>query len=283
MARLPSTQTYNDLNGAEAIEILTDWFIQLLKSQPLLQPHLTLPHAKIGLSIDVRIEMYAGGTVPVTSPPDVQTVNGTVVVENHLSTTVNAAPLPGGQPPDAVRRAHNLPISRPGYGPRDTGSHIFLSDVVAETERSARSIRDRIAAASIEQDQNRDAAARNADPDFAVRGTVQSAGGRVGIVADGYVLAEAAVDHPLEQSIPVDNGEIKVELGGKGIEHAGMKVLDDTHRASVKTFGDGRGERRSSVNGVYDAGPRGLMNNPNGGGLGSDGRPRISFGNDRRG
>src|SRR5579863_7336634 len=84
MARLPSQLTYNDLNGKEATEILVDWFRQLLSQQPLLQPHLTLPKAKMSLDINVLLEMYTGGTVPVASPPDSITIAGNVTLSNDV-------------------------------------------------------------------------------------------------------------------------------------------------------------------------------------------------------
>jgi len=294
MSRLPSQLTYNDLNGLEATEILVHWFRQLLSQQPLLQPHLTLPMAKITLDIGVQIDMYIGGTVPVASPPDrvdiagsvslsndLSTVGGSNVrmsgpggmtarlahdasnmprreapaesccehTENKLSTVINAAPLPGGSPPDQVREQHGLGVPRPGYGPRDTGSHLFLADVIDTTSSK-----------------------------------------RDGIVADGYTFAPDAPLMPaaqvLEQTIPVDDGSIQIDLSGAGIRHeSGITVKAPDHRASVKSFGDEKGHKYSSVNGVYDAGPAGLMGKSmrGGGGLGGDGRSRISFGNNHRG
>ena len=276
MPRLPSQLTYNDLNGSEAVEILTDWFRQLLLTQPLMQPHLTLPMAKLSLDILVGIDMFVGGTVPVASPPDRLEIKGEVKLfnslsgspdgdsllratgrdsvlehrEERLSTIVNAAPLPGGVPPDQVREQHGLPVPRPGYGPRDTGSHLFLSDVAEATEvkRSA-------------------------------------TGGRKGIVADGYVFssdpATPGRDSTVEQTIDLENGAIVIDMTGHKIRHeSGMVVGDDTHRRSVKEFGDNRGPKYSSVNGVYDPGPAGLMSGRREG-LGADGRAPISFGNKR--
>jgi hypothetical protein len=290
MPRLPSQLTYNDLNGQEATDILADWFRQLVRSHPQFQPHLTLPMAKITLSIDIQVDMYIGGTVPVSSPPETLDIRGGVTLDNrlsaapafdgarsrqasgldatstlsglfgpagsgpvHLSAVVNAAPEPGGVPPDQIREQHGLPIPRPAYGPRETGSHLFLSDVLAETEKSMQS-------------------------------ALSASGGRQGEVAPGYVFSSEPVHKTVEvldQTIDLGGGEIQIDLAGKGIHHAGMLVKDDTHRKSVKAFGDKAGDRYSSVNGVYDAGPAGLMNNRGGGGLGSDGRQKISFGNNR--
>src|SRR5271169_6852473 len=153
MPRLPSQLTYNDLNGAEATDAILDWVRQLLASQPLLQPHLTLPMADISISLHISIDMYVGGTVPVSSPPDTLSIDGSLKLSNQLSDThpiigaleheervlsarVNAAPIPGGQPPDQIRERHGLPVSRPGYGPRDTGSHLFLADIAEQTDAS---------------------------------------------------------------------------------------------------------------------------------------------------
>jgi hypothetical protein len=282
MARLPSQLTYNDLNGSEATEILVDWFRQLLQRQALLQPHLTLPMADIHLGVHVDINMYIGGTVPIASPPEHEEINGSISLTNHLSafdsasstedlyaarrlreqpvsehreddlsTRVNAAPIPGGSPPDQIREQHDLPVPRPGYGSRDTGSHLFLSDVTDETTRRA-----------------------------------SETGGREGVVADGYTFSRETANTTQvldSQSIELENGEIKIDLAGAGVSHAGMLVKDDSHRKSKKEFGDRQGERYSSVNGVIDPGPAGLMNRRGGGGLGSDGRQRLNFGNNNRG
>lgn len=278
MPRLPSQLTYNHLNGSEIVDILTDWVRQLLQSQPLMQTHLTLPMAKLTLTIDVAVDMYVGGTVPVASPPERLDISGTVSLTNsvaetasspemrhtertkeRLQTVVNAAPLPGGVPPDQVREQHSLPVPRPGYGPRETGSHLFLSDVVEST------------------------ASREPPPPSPLDAT----GGRRGEVADGYVFSrEAVTTAPARQSIPVDHGAIKIDTSGdsSGIQHAGITVSAGTHVSSRKTLGDQGGVAYESVNGVYDAGPAGLMRpGRQGGGLGTDGRSRISFGNSHRG
>lgn len=273
--------TYNDLNGAEAKEILMDWFKQLLDSRPELQRHLTLPNADITLNVNIGVDMYIGGTVPVESAPDHLDMNGSVVLVNtrrdatvdggsgvtaerrgaqpasqhkqiDLSTRVNAAPIPGGSPPDQIREQHDLPISRPAYGPRETGSHLFLADIPDDSET----------------------------------------GGREGIVAPGYVFAREPVtpvtvrdETDSLQVIPVDRGAIQVETGSRGIDHAGVHVSAGTHYSSVKEQGDQAGKPYSSVNGVYDAGPAGLMRHQSSGGAGmyGDGRSRISFGNNQRG
>jgi hypothetical protein len=259
LPRLPSQLTYNDLNGQEAIEVLTDWFRQLLQSQPYLQPHLTLPMADITLDIGIQVDMYPGGTVPIASPPEQLTIAGAVKLENKLSTRINAAPIPGGVPPDKVREQHDLPIPRPGYGPRETGSHLFLADIAAETERKR---------------------------------TDNPTGGREGIVADGYVFSSeptgsaVSVQQPgvLEQTIPIDRGEIEIDMTGRGKMHQGdMVVTAGSHIASKKSQGDQAGQKYGSVAATYDLGPAGLAQPGRGGGLYRDGRTKISFGNDRRG
>ena len=281
MGRLPSQLTYNDLNGAEAIDILTDWFRQLLASQPVLQPHLTLPMAKITLDIGVAVDMYVGGTVPVSSPPERLDIAGSVTLDNsvggggavresravstrteaNLGTVINAAPIPGGQPPDQIREQHDLPISRPSYGPRETGSHLFLADVVAETDR------------------------RKTE-------ALAESGGREGVVADGYRFSSetalvghaASVAGSVEQVIPVDRGKIEIDLTGEGKTRVGGMVQSaGTHISSKKVLGDQGGSEYGSVGATYDAGPAGLARPGSGGGLYRDGRSRISFGNSQRG
>ena len=281
--RLPSQQTYNDLNGEEATAVLVDWFRQLLASHPLLQPHLTLPHAKMTLDIHVALDMYAGGTVPVASPPERTDITGAFTLSNvvegspgvlthsedHLSTTINAAPMPGGQPPDAIREAHDLAIPRPQYGPRETGSHLFLADTgPARSQNHPQPPVEALPVPSLED----------------IAAHTENTGGREGVVAEGYVFASETPITVSEQVIPVDKGAIQVEFGGKGIDHAGIHLSAGTHWKSVEKLGDQKGSSYESVNGVYDAGPVGL-NRPGrgGGGLYSDGRPRISFGNNHRG
>jgi hypothetical protein len=283
--RLPSQLTYNDLNGDEAVEILCDWFRQLLRTQPLMQPHLTLPMAVLTLDVRVGVDMYVGGTVPVDSPPEHLDITGNVELNNRipdargsgrravetakrepqhteheLHAEINAAPIPGGQPPDQVRDRHGLPVPRPGYGPRETGSHLFLADL---------------------PDLNADI---HKELQRVVPPAPDATGGRRGEVADGYVFSAEAVNQPSSQHIPVHNGAIDVELTGNSIRHdSGVTVTAGTHVASKKTLGDQGGKPYSSVNGVYDPGPAGLMRPGGGGGLGADGRPRISFGNSHRG
>jgi len=276
--RLPSQLTYNDLNGHEAVEILTDWFRQLLATRPELQPHLTLPMARIGLSVNIKVDMYIGGTVPVASPPDTFSIAGQVTLDNRvpggqsgssvhveagLSQIINVAPVAGGKPPDRVREDHGLPVPKPGYGPRDTGSHLFIADVIEQSERVRADARVR------EREDN-------------------PTGGREGIVADGYQFssepasASVSVSSPagVEQVIPLDRGKIEIDLTGEGkMRQGGQTFTVGTHAASKKVLGDQAGAEYGSVSGTYDAGPAGLARPGHGGGLYSDGRSRISFGN----
>lgn len=289
----PSKLTYNDLNGAEVFAILTEQFQHLMRSHPLMQPHLTLPNVKITLDVHVSIDMLTGGTVPVASRPEHESIDGRIVFEHELTaaladladetalrlaaeraadelerqriyeSVVNAAPEPGGKPPDQIRMQHGLPVPRPGYGPRDTGSHMFLADTASSQPAPPRQL---------------------TDPPLEPK--LDPAGGRRGEVAQGYTFASEVVNvSPVEQRMPADNGEIAIEFEGKGIRHeSGMTVKAATHKASVKAAGDEKGASYGGVNGVYDPGPRGLMNpSRGGGGYGTDGRPRLSFGNDHRG
>jgi hypothetical protein len=295
--RLPSQLTYNDLNGREAVEILTNWFQQLLSTRPELQPHLTLPNARIGLVIGVSIDMFVGGTVPVASPPDKLEFGGQVVLDNqapggepvgraeflkHVDATleqiINVAPIAGGKVPDQVRADHDLPIGRPGYGPRDTGSHLFIADIVEQTDRNR----------GEERQSERAASARAREQD---RERESPTGGREGIVAEGYQFssepASASVSvhatSGIEQTIPMGGrGKIEIDLTGEGKLHDGGTIvkLGTMDVASAKSAGDQRGAEYGAVSGTYDAGPAGLARpNRGGGGLYSDGRSRISFGN----
>ena len=305
--RLPASLTYNDLNGREATEILVDWFRQLLKGHYLMQPHLTLPMAVLDLQVKVGVDMYVGGTVPVASPPDHIDINGSASITNNIpahnsapligtftdtyhdpdadypvargtfqgdrevglkhtqhdfAATVNAAPVPGGLPPDQIREQHGLPVPRPGYGSRDTGSHLFLADIPdvdADVQAEAKRV-------------------------FTAQPQPDSTGGRRGDVAEGYVFSSEPVTHAGHQTIPVDNGRIEVRMDGEPVHAAGISVSAGTHVSSKRELGDQKGHAYESVNGVLDAGPRGLMRPGRGaGGLYTDGRPRLSFGNGHRG
>lgn len=261
--KLPSNLTYNDLSGAEAIEVLKDWFVRLLQSHPQFQPHLTLPMCKMTLDVQVNVDMFIGGSVPIESPPEHLDVIGAVTVDNNLSgptgrmieglqsfhTEINAAPIAGGRPPDQIRSEHGLVIPRPAFGPRDTGQHIFMADPPPALPGKQ----------------------PPSEPIGARQGNI-----REGIVAEGYTFA--AEPGPVQQDrqhIPIDKGALDVDLGGQGINHAGIQVSGGTHVSSVKEFGDQKGQAYGSVSGVYDAGPAGLARPGRSGGLYSDGRPRI--------
>jgi hypothetical protein len=287
----PSQLTYNDLNGEEALGILCDQFRALLERHHLMQRHLTLPMAKIRLDVSVNIDMYMGGLVPVESPPERVTIAGTLKIDHEVSghavddtagmrsfhdvfsSGVSAAPIAGGSPPDKVRADHGLPVTRPGYGPRDTGSHMFLSNQPEAPLKTP-------------SQQPQFAPPPSSLPPGSMLAQPDRTGGRQGEVAPGYTFSPVVVtpDQPassLEQHLPVDQGEISIHLGGGRVAHDSGVTIGVSHQASVKKQGDGRGSKYGSVNGVYDAGPRGLMQH--GGGYGSDGRPRISFGNNHRG
>jgi len=296
--RLPSQLTYNDLNGAEAIEILTDWFRQLLQSQPQLQPHLTLPMAKITLNVGVYIEMHVGGTVPVASPPELLGINGNVTLDNRssdesvgpivtverdLSAVVNAAPISGGSPPDKIREQHNLPIPRPSYGPRETGSHLFLADVIEYTPDITRVWGTPSGGPDTRSD-TRSGGPPTTEPG-AAHEVRRETGGREGAVAEGYVFSSEVVNAgPQEQRIPIDRGAIEIDLTGEGkMRQGSMIVTAGTHVASAKVLGDQGGAEYGSVGTTYDPGPAGLARPGHGGGLYRDGRSRISFGNNNRG
>ena len=303
--RLPASLPYNDLNGREATEILVDWFRQLLRGHYLLQPHLTLPMAVLDLKVQVGVDMYVGGSVPVAATPDHIDITGgvrltneipsgsgatasndrKVVVASHtehdFAATVNAAPVPGGLPPDQVREQHGLPVPRPGYGSRDTGSHLFLADIPNVDADVAAEAKRVFTAQPDPVPERADRIARTIDE----RASLASTGGRRGEVAEGYVFSTETADHtPAHQHIAVDNGSIEVRMDGVAVQHAGISVSAGTHVASAKTLGDQKGNAYESVNGVLDAGPRGLMRPGRGaGGLYTDGRPRLSFGNGHRG
>ena len=76
--RLPASLTYNDLNGDEAAEILVTGSGSC--SRPL--PDAAAPDAAYGRarpSVQVGVDMYVGGTVPVASPPDHIDINGSAI------------------------------------------------------------------------------------------------------------------------------------------------------------------------------------------------------------
>jgi hypothetical protein len=255
--RLPSQLTYNDLNGEEALNAACDWFRQLLQSHPLFQRHLTLPMADIAVKVELGIDMYVGGTVPVESAPEHLDIGGKVVLQSRI----NAAPIPGGSPPDQIREQHGMPVPTPGYGSRETGSHLFLADVEVKTEPYK-------------------GPAYTGAPE-----PPDTTGGRHGVVAEGYVFSsEPGPVQASHQDIPLPNdGNIAVDLSGRGVDNDGLHLSPVIHKASVKTEGDQKGAKYGSVSGIMDAGPAGLGRTSEPKGLYGDGRQRISFGNSQRG
>jgi len=116
---LPSHLVYNELDGEEIREILTRRFVDLLSSVVYLQRHITLPHVRMRLS--VVLESYAE-----KRNPDTQTINDVLDITTSvpaddsapaevtsLSLDINAAPMPGGQPPDQIRDEHGLGTVQP--------------------------------------------------------------------------------------------------------------------------------------------------------------------------
>jgi hypothetical protein len=186
----------------------------------------------------------------------------------RLSTVINAAPIDNGVVPDQLREQHDLPRPTPQYGPRETGSHLFISDVPGVPFREA--------TPSIPPPSR--------SPNLVVPQ-------REGIVAEGYVFSTEPVPSPgdtLKQTIRLDErgrGKIEINLTGDGNVHQGSNVVSigPTNTSSVKEFGDQRGHEYGSVTGVMDAGPAGLNRGGGPRGLYGDGRSRISFGNSNRG
>ena len=174
----------------------------------------------------------------------------------------------GGQPPDQIRHQHDLSISRPSYGPREIGAHVQIADIADVVN---------------ETNQRREAAGVRLPTNESNELTMDTDTGRRGIVADGYVFAGPVVTGTVEQSIPVDNGQIDIDLSGQGRMHqGGMTVTAGTHTASKTKFGDRAGSKYGSVAATYDLGPAGLASGGGGGGLYRDGRTKLSFGNDRK-
>ena len=92
-------------------------------------------------------------------------------------------------------------------------------------------------------------------------------------MAEGYVFSSEPVMHISHVEIPVDDGAIEVRLDGQPVQHAGISVSAGTHVSSKKELGDRKGKPYESVNGVYDAGPAGLMRKGRGTALYTDGQP----------
>ena len=127
---LPSTLTFNELNGEEVKQILESRCAQVLDGVPYFQKHITLPRVK--MTFQVKLEIWADQPHPEQiNIGDSLTV---ILDEPELIETItaesvdNAAPIPGGQPPDRLRQMHGLPVATPARGPQEVGGHIALSD-----------------------------------------------------------------------------------------------------------------------------------------------------------
>lgn len=127
---LPSTLTFNELNGEEVRAVLENRFEQIMQQVPYFQRHMTLPRVKMTLS--VKLEIWADQPQPETlKMGDALTVIYEVEPEPDtfdMETVDSTAPVAGGHPPDQVREMHGLPISQPGPGPREIGGHIATGD-----------------------------------------------------------------------------------------------------------------------------------------------------------
>lgn len=123
---LSREQVYNDLNGAEAKEILIQRFAARLNEVALLQRHLTLPRVRMKLS--VSLELYADQASPephiieddftirtesdsrpsLTLPaPRAEAIPRTEEFEDIIDSS------PSGDPPDRIREESGLPIPTP--------------------------------------------------------------------------------------------------------------------------------------------------------------------------
>jgi hypothetical protein len=132
---LPSTLTFNELNGEEVRAVLENRFEQIMSKVPYFQRHLTFPRVK--MTLNVKLEVWADQPQPeavkltdaLTIAIDIEPEPDTFEAESVDST----APVAGGHPPDQVREMHHLPISQPAPGPREVGGHIATSDRYPET------------------------------------------------------------------------------------------------------------------------------------------------------
>jgi hypothetical protein len=126
---LPSSLTFNELNGEEVKQVLENRCVQILDGVPYFQTHITLPRVRI--TLNVKLEIWAD-----QPHPDTVSIGDkfTVIVERLPAEVIEAesvdtaAPVPGGHPPDKIREMHGLPISQPARGPQEVGGHITLSD-----------------------------------------------------------------------------------------------------------------------------------------------------------
>lgn len=133
---LPSTLTFNELDGSEVAHVLQERFSQVLARVPYLQRHLTLP--RVRMSLQVTLEIWAD-----QPNPELQTISDRVDVVTEMAAQANPQEVfeaesiisaaPGGDPPDKVREDHGLAISQPAPGPRNIGAHFVTVDQPAES------------------------------------------------------------------------------------------------------------------------------------------------------
>jgi hypothetical protein len=130
---LPSTLTFNELDGDEVAHVLEERFRQVLTRVPYLQRHLTLP--RVRMTLNVKLEIWADQPSPETQiiSDRLDVVTDQPAQEDPLEvfeaeSVASAAPGPGGHPPDRIRDEHGLPIAVAGRGPRAAGAHIVTSD-----------------------------------------------------------------------------------------------------------------------------------------------------------
>lgn len=125
---LSKEAVYNDLNGQEAREILSQRFEQRLNEIPWLQRHLTLPRVRMKLS--VVFELYADQPTPEShaisddftiriDSSDAADTTSLHSLEPHLFETedlIDASPETG-EPPEKLREDHHLPTTTPKKNP----------------------------------------------------------------------------------------------------------------------------------------------------------------------
>lgn len=122
--------TFNELNGEEVKKVLENRCYDILEEVPYFQKHITLPRVK--MTLQVKLEIWADQPHPdQINIGDALTV---ILDQPELIDTItaesidNAAPIPGGVPPDRIRELHGLPVATPQRGPADAGGHIAMSD-----------------------------------------------------------------------------------------------------------------------------------------------------------
>lgn len=127
---LPTTLTFNELDGSEVAHVLENRFHQIVERVPYFQRHLTLP--RVRMTLQVKLEIWAE-----QPSPEVHSINDRIDVvldDPRLAAIIeaeaidSAAPGPGGHPPDQIREMHGLPILQPTRGPREIGGHIATGD-----------------------------------------------------------------------------------------------------------------------------------------------------------